>query len=160
MFTPEALRRIIRISLQPITASRHPLYSADAEEILLMIAAHESTLGKDLRQIGGGPALGVYQIEPATMYDNYGNFLNSRKAILKQVEDVSGVFSPSEYHLQYNPIYGTIHARLKLYRSKGPLPPASDPQAMAVYAKECFNSRDGAATPEMYLGAYRRLVVG
>jgi hypothetical protein len=158
MFTPDALRRIIRISLQPLTASRYQLYSEDAEEMLLMIAAHESELGKYLQQIGGGPALGLYQIEPATMIDNYKNFLNNRPELAKQISDVAGCGIDHVTQLKYNPIFGTIHARLKLYRSKGALPPANDPQAMAMYAKECFNSRDGAATPEMYLAAYRRLV--
>jgi len=157
MFTAEALRRIIRISLQPITATRHPLYSFDAEEMLLMIAAHESGLGEFLWQIDG-PARGPYQIEPDTMHDNYDNFLRTRAELRKQISEISGTKGADINALTHNPIFSTIHARLKLYRSPGNLPPASNVQAMAEYAKQFYNSPLGAATPEKYMADYLRLV--
>ncbi|HBA73495.1 MAG TPA: hypothetical protein DCZ63_15270 [Geobacter sp.] len=158
MFNAEAIRQIIRISLQPLTASRHPLYSPAAEEILIMIAAHESGFGRDLQQIGGGPALGLYQVEMRTLYDNYNNFLDARKQLARQIEDISGANGPSAKQLQYNPIYSTIHARLKLYRSPGALPDAGDTAAMASYCKQHYNSPGGSATVDKYLYDYFRLV--
>jgi len=159
MFAPEALRQIIRTTLQLITTTRHPFWTPSAEEMLLMIAAHESGLGSSLKQIGSGPALGLYQIEPATMYDNYQNFIYARPGLEKQITEVSGVRLPSEQQLQYNPIYSTIQARLKLYRSPGQLPAPHDAQAMANYAKQHYNSPDGAATEEKYMQDYFRLVL-
>jgi len=159
MFSPESLRNIIRISLKQITATRHPLWSPAAEEILLMIAAHESTLGSHLRQIGGGPGCGLYQIEPDTLSDNYDNFIIARPDLRRQIAETSGVSGPDLGQLQFNPIYGTIHARLKLYRAPGKLPDAHDVQGMAFYAKSNYNTADGAATEERYLQDYFRLVL-
>lgn len=159
MFNPESLRNIIRISLKPINATKHPLWSPAAEEILLMIAAHESNLGRHLRQIGGGPGRGLYQIEPDTLSDNYDNFINARPDLRSQMAEISGVAGPDLNQLQFNPIYSTIHARLKLYRAPGQLPDAHDVQGMATYAKNHYNTADGAATEEKYLQDYFRLVL-
>jgi len=158
MFSPQSVRRIIQAALQPITATKLPLYYPDTEEILMMIGAHESGLGKDLRQIGG-PALGLFGVEPDTMQDNYDNFLSHRTELRRQIAEVTGCDGPDVDQLQFNPLYGAIHARLKLYRSKGRLPAKDDLQGMAEYAKEHFNSALGSATPEKYLADYRRLVL-
>ncbi|KAF0118141.1 MAG: hypothetical protein FD149_866 [Rhodospirillaceae bacterium] len=54
------------------------LHSPAAEALLLGTAIQESRLGTYLRQTGGGPALGVYQMEPATHEDIWTNFLAYR----------------------------------------------------------------------------------
>ena len=159
MFSVDAVRQIIRISLQPISATRRPLYSSDAEEILLMIACHESTLGRNLRQIGGGPGRGLFQVEPRTMRDNYTNFIDARKDLARQIREVTGVAGPDEEQLTYNPLYGALMARLWLYRCPGRLPPAHDLPAMAEYAKINYNSAAGAATAEKYLTDYCQLIL-
>ena len=124
-----------------------------------MTAAHESHMGEYTVQLGGGPALGIYQVEPLTLYDSYDNYLNYRPEISRIVARVSGVNSPQLMQLQYNPIYATIIARLKYRRAKGALPPPSDTWAMAEYAKNNYNSHLGAATPGDYHDAYRRYVL-
>lgn len=152
MFSYEGLSGVIKTALTRITAVKHPLWSPEAEELLIMIAAHESHMGKYLRQLGGGPARGVFQIEPATLLDNYRNFIDIRPKLAAQIEAVSGCGVLNLDQLQFNPIYGAIHARLKLYRSPGAIP--TDTALMAEYAKQYYNSADGAATPEDYLNAY------
>jgi len=158
MYSPQALRRIIQIALQPLAASHHPLYSPEAETILLMAAAHESHLGRHLAQIGGGPARGVWQVAISTMQDNYLTFLNvpSRRPLAAQIAETTGIPGPDVLALQYNPLYCCVHARLKLYRSKGAIP--TDLDGMAEYLKLVFNTAGGAATPGDYLSAYRELV--
>lgn len=47
---------------------KYDLYSADAVELLMLTAATESNLGCYIKQVGGGPALGIFQCEPNT-YD-------------------------------------------------------------------------------------------
>jgi hypothetical protein len=125
-----------------------------------MTAAHESRMGDTLVQYGSGIALGVYQIEPETLYDNYINYLEYRSDLSQLIIDVTGVSGTSLQHLQYNPIYGTIHARLKYYRDPQALPNANDIWGLAEYAKRVFNSEKGAATPQKYYDAYHELITG
>lgn len=154
MITPKSLRGIIRLSLQQITTTKHPLWTLDAEEILVMIAAHESKMGKSIRQLGGGPGRGLWQVELGTLQDNYKNFINKRQDLLREIAGITGVDGYSEDALQFNPLYGCIQARLKLYRAPGKLPFRGDVRGMAEYAKAYFNSTLGKATPEKYINDY------
>lgn len=151
MISVDSLRNIIRISLSA------PFYSPQAEELLLMICAHESNMGRHTRQIGGGPARGICQVEILTMVDNYDNFITPRKRLAKQIEAVTGVSGPSVGHLEYNPLYNCFHARLKLWRSPGKLP--NTIPEMAHYAKQYYNTPGGAATVKDYIDAYNRHVL-
>lgn len=47
---------------------RYNLYSDNAVELLMLTAAVESNLGHYIKQVGNGPALGIFQCEPNT-YD-------------------------------------------------------------------------------------------
>ena len=148
MFRVEAVRQIIPVSRQPITPSRHPLYSADAEEILLMIACHESSLGRHLRQIADGPDRALFQIEPRTMHDNYTNFFNFKAGLALQIREVTGVTGPDNDQLNLHPQFGATMARVWLHRHPGALPSAHDLIAMAEYAKVNHNSVKGKANAE------------
>ena len=152
MLTAESLSRIIHVALVPITATRHPLWSPVAETALIMAAAHESKMGKYRRQIGNGPARGIFQIEPATLVDNYENFIDRRPDLARQIREITGIDGPNLDALTWNDLYGAIHARLKLYRSPGEIP--TDTSLIAEYLKRYYNSPDGAATANDYLLAY------
>jgi len=120
-----------------------------------MAAAHESHLGTYLRQIGGGPARGIWQVEIGTMEDNYLTFLVHRADLAKQIADVTGIDGHNEVALENSHIYNCIHARLKLYRRPGAIP--DDLPGMAEYLVKEYNA-GGDATSQEYLGDYRRLV--
>ena len=122
-----------------------------------MIAAHESLLGKHLRQIGG-PARGLYGMEPATEADIWQTYLKFRPDLSAKISKISGVAGPDILHLQYNHIYSTLMARLKLWRSPGHLPDAHDIDGMANYCKQFYNG-PGKATAEKYTIDYLRLVL-
>lgn len=158
--SPHILRELTRIALQSLTASKHPLYSPGAEEILLMIMAHESRLGASLRQIGNGPGTGICQVEYRTMLDNYANFLDVpiRRPLVKQIGQTCGVLMPSLEHLTCNHMFNIIMARIWLYRRPGALPPATDIKGMAQYCSDHYNIA-GAGTPEKYEKDYRDLVL-
>ncbi len=150
---PDYLRQIIRVALQPME-----LWSHAAEEILLMTAAHESHLGRSLEQIRG-PARGLYQMEMATLWDIWDNWLKYRSEIITQIINITGIDGPDLGHLQYNPIYSTIMARLHYRRAPGALPEPYDVDGMAEYAKEYYNTPAGKATMEQYILDYSRLVL-
>jgi hypothetical protein len=62
---PKQLRELV---IRPVLEYLHPdiPYSHEAEDLLMMIAAHESHLGEYVKQVQG-PALGIYQMEPDTL---------------------------------------------------------------------------------------------
>lgn len=155
MLSVEALKNIIRISLTPLG-----LWSASAEELLLMTCAHESIRGRYNKQLNG-PALGIYQMEPDTLFDIYNTFLNysKQKELLMKISAVTGVLDAQELALQYNPLYATVMARLKYWRCPDALPEASDQWGLAEYAKDVYNTAAGSATPEKYYHAYRNLIL-
>jgi len=122
------------------------LHSDHCVELLAMICAHESLGGKHRRQIGGGPALGIFQIEPVThnsIWDN-SDTIKSRAAKFSIKEDVA--------NLESDDCYSIWVARHYLAMDKNPLP--KTPEAMSVYCKSYWN-RTGKATPEKYLNDYR-----
>lgn len=152
---PNQLRKIIAETLQAIN-----LYSEDATELLLMVAAHESKLGHYLYQVGG-PALGVWETEPATYNDILKNFLDYRLSLKITVMRALGMQAmPDASFLAHNLRLGIIMARLQFARHQGPLPSKDDLNAMGALCKTVFNSAKGKATPEEYISDYSRLVLG
>jgi len=72
-------------------ALRHiGMWSGAAENLLLGTAAVESRMGTYLRQVGGGPALGIWQVEPVTHLFGRGRF-EVRKEGLPRVADAAVV---------------------------------------------------------------------
>ena len=72
MLASQMLSLVIRPALEKLS-----LWSLSAEELVLGTAIVESGLTY-LKQHGDGPALGLWQVEPATHDDLYTNFLNFR----------------------------------------------------------------------------------
>jgi hypothetical protein len=153
MFRPDRLRELIRFSLRPINK-----WSEEAEELIIMIAAHESYLGLHLKQIGGGPARGLYGIELATEKDIWRSYLAYKPGLVAQIKSMGGPNGPDELHLTYNYIYATIMCRVKLLQCPGPLPAADNLPAMGKYADDFYNA-GGKASPDKYINDYKRLVL-
>lgn len=121
------------------------LHSDHCVELLAMIAAHESLGGKHRKQIGG-PALGLFQIEPVThnsVWDN-SDSIRARAKRYGIEEDVRKLESDDRY--------STWVARHYLAQDPNPLP--KTPEAMAAYCKHYWN-RTGKATPEKYLNDWQ-----
>ena len=59
------------------------LDSVAAQELLLGTAVQESRITY-LRQLGNGPALGLFQMEPATHNDIWDNFLEYKPELAKK----------------------------------------------------------------------------
>ena len=123
-------------------------YNHEAVELLLMIAAHESHMGKYRRQLGGGPALGIYQIEPTT-HDSIWDNCDSIDKLAKRMNIKRDVFQ-----LIDDDRYSTFIARCYLLMDVNPLP--KTPEKMAQYCKDYWN-RTGKATPKDYLNAYLKI---
>lgn len=157
---------IIEPTLRHLAPWNPKIDSPAAVELLLGTAAHESQMGYWLHQVGRGPALGIYQMEPATHRDIWrwvllqgpGAGLHSLKLILENCMSASMSVSTDE-ELMGNLYYATAVARLLYWRDKEPLPAADDVAGLAAYYKRVWNTRLGAATTADFENAYQEYVL-
>ena len=128
------------------------LYSEAAEQLLLGTCCVESYLGTYLHQIRG-PALGVYQMEPATHLDLWESYLKYRPELAKRVlllippDHWDGIDNCPAHDLLITDLrYATVMARILYRRSPEPLPaPGLWTQAAGVW-KRVYNTNLGAGT--------------
>lgn len=101
---------------------------------LVVTSAIESNLGSYLKQVPNGPALSIYQMEPATYCDIWENWLKYRPDIRMRVLSICGYASvPDESRLVTDLKLATIMARLHYYRVKKPLPTSIEEQIEYYY---------------------------
>ena len=154
-YAEELRLRAVRPALQ-----RLGMWSPVAEELCLGTAAHESGGFLHRDQVGGGPALGLWQIEPATHDDLYINFLDYRlelRAKLISLKDAPDADPYDELH--DNDLYAAGVCRLIYKRHPAPMPnDLADIAALGAYYKLAFNTVLGKATVQQFLDDYRRYV--
>jgi hypothetical protein len=131
------------------------LPSRHAAELLLGTALVESRLTY-LRQIGGGPALGFYQMEPATHDDIHDNFLRFRPRLKAVIQSIISPTPDLHRQLVTNLAYATAMARVHYLRVSEPLPRSGDVWGFAYYHKKYYNTEKGKATPEKFVLIWER----
>jgi hypothetical protein len=121
-----------------------------AEQLVLGTGIQESLL-TNRQQIGGGPALGLFQMEAATHDDCWQNYLSFRKALANKVRlTLDPGQTPTAEIMRLNDRYAAAMCRVRYMRLSEPLPVASDIHAMANYWKQYYNTPLGAGTPEEF----------
>lgn len=136
------------------------LYSKVAVNLLLGTAAVESDFGTYLRQLGGGRARGILQMEPATEKDIWDNYLfygraDKRRAIYK----ISGVRSANNSGaLEWNLAYAICMGRLLYRRIPEPFPVSDDIEGLAHYYKAYWNTSAGAGTVKQFMEKWDQFV--
>lgn len=133
---------------------------SEAAENLLIGTALVETNTEEIRQLGPGPALSFYQIEPATHDDIWENYLSHRPERAYKVRDlISHRFANAEIpasELIGNLPYATAIARVKYWRVPEPLPKADDVEGLAAYWKQHYNTEHGAGNPAKFVKRYKR----
>ena len=127
-------------------------YSDAADELVLGTALQESRL-QYIKQLGNGPALGVFQMEPATHDDIWENYLAYKDDLADAVKSLAapnGGAHPSANELIGNMWYAAAMCRIHYLRVSDPLPEAGDVPGQAAYWKEHYNTYLGAGTEEEY----------
>ena len=142
------LRHIIRPTLTSMG-----MHSEPAERLLLCTALVESNL-EWLRQHGGGPALGVYQIEPATARDVFYRYLGPREALKAKIEPFM-TLQPVNEQLVTNLAFATAMARVRYWMMPEALPGADDGEGLAAYWKRHYNTALGAGQPLKFEGVFK-----
>ncbi len=132
------------------------LYSDAASNLMMGTCAQESEMGSYLHQING-PALGIFQMEPATFQDCYDNFLKFKPDIAYKVASFCQYKQAEE--MLHNLNYACAMARIKYLRSPAPLPIATDIEGLAVYWKQWYNGNTGKGTPTEFVNNYKRYVM-
>jgi len=160
----QLLTHVIRPVLQHLD-----LRSEAAEILLLGTVAHESKCGEYLHQVGG-PALGIYQIEPVTHFDVWENYLRYKSGLMLKIQDMvpvaqrrrtpGGWVSGSDAMLITDLAYATAIARVIYLRAPMKLPEADDLHGLAAYWKKYYNTPLGKGTVEKWLSDYAKYVVG
>ena len=101
------------------------MWSEAAGELVLGTAIVESNLTY-LKQHGEGPALGLWQVEPASHEDLYANYLNYRPEMMSSLMELRSPALNMNENLATNLMYGASVCRLSYYRKSDPLPEAGD----------------------------------
>lgn len=99
--------------------------------------------GYRTRKQVNGPALGYWQMEPATERDCWTNFLNYRPFLAGLVRKIAEPDKPSSLLLLSNDAYASAMCRIRLYRSPDPLPSPDCALALCQYWKLHYNSLIG-----------------
>jgi len=135
----------------------------DEVSLLLGTAAAESSL-KYRKQLGGGPARGIFQMEPATAKDIFDNYLRYRKKLYRRVMRIwqgKGWYwrfrVPECWELgealQVDDYFACAMARLHYLRVSDPIPECVVEQA--GYWREHYNTFAGQGTVEHYLEQWK-----
>ena len=132
--------------------------SLDARMLLLSTAAIESNCGYYIKQVGG-PALGIWQMEPDTHGDIRCNSdaIQLGEPLRHRVNQLS--MSPCNNinnDLIVSPMYACAMARLKYSMDPKRLPSYNDKHAIYDYYKRIYNTELGASTREKFLIAWDR----
>ena len=145
MLASQTLALVIRPALKKLR-----LWSPSAEELVFGTAIVESGLTY-LKQHGDGPALGLWQVEPATHDDLYTNFLNFRPKLGSKLIELRAAGLSLDENLATNLMYGAAVCRLCYYRKPDALPEAGDIEGQGHFWKEHYNTIFGAGTVSKYV---------
>lgn len=142
---------IVRPTLEKIK-----LHSKSAENLMVGTALVESKLSY-LAQVKG-PALSVFQVEPATHNDLWEHFLpykpNLRDSVIELLSQGAVYDDNKVDDLVGNLPYACAMARLVYYRRPQRLPDAQDIMGLANYWKDHYNTRLGAGDPLKFFDLY------
>lgn len=137
------------------------VWSPAAENLVMGTAAQESSLVY-LHQVGGGPALGLWQMEPATHHDIWTNYLAYQAPLATRILSASMLmtadsspFEVPDQALVFNLKYAALMCRAHYRRRPEPLPEANDVAALAAYWKLHYNTPAGAGTEDEFMRHYQ-----
>ncbi len=130
-------------------------YTEAAVNLILLTAIAESDL-YHLTQVGGGPALGLLQMEPSTEDSLWQHQLRrKRPGLAGLIDDLSVTKLGRKINLAGNPFYQVAMARTKYFANPSPLPNIGDIDGMSEYYKVIYNTVKGAADLERVRSIYK-----
>lgn len=159
MFEPDQFRQYITAVLTRFEehTGKDRMFDLNAVELLMLTAAQETHLGRYMRQVRG-PAMGAFQIEPATLADVIRNYLAYRPEMSQALRLMGAPGIDAELNMVGNLAFQICVARIIYRRVPEALPDRDDVQAMAEYWKKYWNTELGKGTVEEAIKNYKRFV--
>lgn len=133
-----------------------------AEDLVVGTALAETGLQAIDQWLGAddttpGPAFGLFQVEPMTHDDLFGNFLSHRPDYAERVTQFLSPMPGQHMQLALNIAYAVAVCRMIFYRRPEPLPDAGDVEGLGRYWKAHYNTALGAGTVDKFVAAWRRV---
>lgn len=148
----------IQPALKILAGWNETMNSPAAENLLMGTAIQESQLTY-LAQMGGGPALGVMQVEPTTHDDVWTNYIAYHDDLAEVMEYLSAGPDHSARQLSWNLGYSVAIARLVFWRAPDAMPTnPNDLNALGQYWKDHYNTSGGGGTVEEWVANYQKYV--
>lgn len=114
--------------------------------------------GTYLKQING-PALGIYQMEPATYYDIWEHYIYQHASLqLKMTVNFNIGRLPSDFRMVYDLHFATAMARIHYSRVSQSLPSKQDCFALWQYYKAHYNTSLGVALEKDSIEKYQTYI--
>lgn len=148
MLSPAQFKKFV---VEPSLSALGSRYNSPAAVQLLMGTAIQESRLTYLHQLGGGPAVGVFQMEPATHEDIWLNFLAHRPVLAEKILEEGITLAAKPEEMAWNLRYAAVMCRVHYFRRPEDLPAFNDIHAQAAYWKEHYNTHLGAGTEEEYL---------
>lgn len=140
-------KQLLEAIIRPALACLGSQYCTQSAVILLLAtAAQESLCGEYVGQVGG-PALGIFQMEPATYQDTLARSHEPRLLAPHYAK-----------RMVYDMRYATQMARLKYWLAPDPLPAPEDMCGMWQYYKRVWNTALGDTTMTEFYFHWREFV--
>ena len=126
--------------------------SPEARELIFRTGMAESGY-RAIEQHGGGPAVGYFQVEPATINDTITNYVTYRQEIQTKLWSLGFEGKDSALRVMGSIPLQVAFCRLKYRRDKYALPSCGDLEAQGEYWKRVYNTYKGKGTVKHFMDA-------
>lgn len=154
MINPAQLRELI---IRPVLLELAPEipYSIAAENLIIGTGAVESEF-RFVKQHPTGPALGIFQMEPATFRWLWDDWLENRPAMKQKFLDIVGAWRVAmpEQEMVGNLYFASAMCRLRYWVAPEKLPDDGDIRALARYWKRWYNTEHGKGSEDDFVERY------
>jgi len=147
--------------VRPALRTLGPGFASEAAENLVLGTAAVESGFRWLHQVGTGPAVGLFQMEPSSYRDLWTNVLDHRPGLRLAVSSIcsraAGDPPPAE-EMGWNLRLAAAMCRIHYFRFPDPLPGSRDVKGMADLHKRRYNTMLGATGPNDFERAWVRHV--
>ena len=106
---------------------------------------------RNLVQMGGGPAVSFFQLEPATIQDIFNNYVEYRQPLLEVLIEIGLDPMNLEFCVKTNIAIAICMCRFHYRRVPSAIPKTKEQRA--IYWKEYYNTNLGKGTIDHFLKA-------